>query len=30
VAAGHGYSSNYRDIIETLKGWDVVNATVAV
>jgi hypothetical protein len=32
VAAGHGYlcSSDYRDVIETLKGWGVVRACISV
>ena len=32
VAAGHGYlcSSDYRDVIETLKGWGVVRSGIHV
>jgi hypothetical protein len=32
IAAGHGYlcSSDYRDIIETLKGWGVLRAGITV
>ena len=31
-AAGHGYhcSSDYRDVIETLKGWGVLRAGITV
>jgi hypothetical protein len=31
-AAGHGYlcSSDYRDIVETLKGWGVLRGTFTV
>ena len=30
VAAGHGYlcSSDYRDVVETLKGWGVVRSGI--
>jgi hypothetical protein len=30
--AGHGYhcSSDYRDVIETLKGWEVLRAGISV
>jgi hypothetical protein len=32
VQAGHGYhcSSDYRDVIETLKGWDVLRSGIHV
>jgi hypothetical protein len=32
VAAGHGYlaSSNYRDVVETLKGWGVLRSGIHV
>ena len=32
VAAGHGYllSADYRDIVETLKGWGILRAGVQV
>jgi hypothetical protein len=32
IAAGHGYlcSSDYRDIIETLKGWGVLRSGITV
>ena len=32
VEAGHGYhrSCNYRDVIETLKGWGVVRSGIHV
>ena len=31
-AAGHGYlcSSNYRDVVETLKGWGVLRSGIHV
>jgi hypothetical protein len=32
LQGGHGYlcSSNYRDIVETLKGWGVLRSGIAV
>jgi hypothetical protein len=32
MAAGHGYlcSSDYRDVIETLKGWGALRSIVSV
>jgi hypothetical protein len=32
VAAGHGYlaSSDYRDVVETLKGWGVLRSGIHV